>query len=199
MPEGLIGPGNGGRPPIANPGQGRALFADGTYGSSPFNVKALFSAGALPVAGGVGDWLRSEILSIVQARRIALEVSYDAAATTTGFAQLRVLTSSYQGDVAPVASDDVWFDAAASDGSISSGATAGAVPTGALWTAGFAYGQQTFQPMIAKVGPSTTNSAKARMKLSFDVADARWFMLLAREGGDPTHPGTLGIRVVAST
>jgi hypothetical protein len=205
MPEGLFGFTNGGRPPIANPGQRRILNTDGSYSSSPFNsgkpdtpFNGPAGTSSLPVAGGVGDWLRSEILAVVPCRRLTVEVAYNAhASTTTGFVQVMALLSSYHGAAAPLATDDVWFAEPASDGSLAVGATTGVMPSGSSFTKTFTYGVQTVVPLIVKVGPATTNSDKGRVRIPFDVTDARWFMLLAREAGDATNPGNLSIGVVA--
>lgn len=205
MTEGMIGRINGRSVPIANPGERKVLNTDGTYTASPFNsglstIPFNGAAGStpLPVAGGVGDWLRSQIVGVDVARRLALEVAYDAdAATTTGFVQLMLLASSAFDT--PLPGDDTWFALPASDGSITAGVTTGVLPTGTKFTKTATFGVQVFNALICKVGPVTANSDKERVRIPFDVTDARWAMVLAREGGDATHPGKLSLAFVGTT
>lgn len=202
MAEGMIGRINGRVVPVANPGERKILLVDGT-GPAPFNVpttptpfSGLAGTDVLPASG---QWLRSVILNVDVARRLAIEVAYNGHASgTAGYAQIIPLLSSAL-DL-PLAGDDVWFAPGDTDGSLTLGAlAAGTMPTGSDFTLDASWGIKQLSPLVIKAGLATAASAKSRIVVPIDVTAARWVQFLAREIGDTTNRGILNLAVVGTT
>ncbi len=181
--------------PVASVGVSTVLL---TAAGAPFSGAA--GPTVLPASGA---WTQSEILPVTQLRRLVVEVSYNAhSATTAGYPQIMVMLSCYGPSAetsadAPAIGDDVWFLPGITDGAVTAGAlAAGTIGAGSDYTVTAEWGAVDYHEMVVNCKKALATSDKIRMRLAFDVTDARWFALQAREIGDTTNRGILNLSVV---
>lgn len=194
MTQSHIGPMEHASTPIASAGIRNVLK---TAAGAPFSGAA--GTTVLPASGA---WTQSEVVPVRHLRRLVVEVFYNAhASTTTGYPQLLAMLSSAPPDsttgLPPAVGDDVWALTAVTDGVVTSAAlTAGTIGTGSDFTVTAEFGATDYHEQVINVKKALANSDKIRARLSFDVTDALWFMVQAREIGDTTNRGILNLAIV---
>lgn len=174
----------------------------------------LLTAAGVPFSGAAGTtvlpasgaWTQSEVRSVLPARRLVVEVAYNAhASTTAGYPQIIVMLSSVaasgvDGSPFPAIGDDVWFIPGVTDGVVTSAAlTAGAIGAGSDYTVTAEWGAVDYHEMVVNCKKALANSDKIRMRFSVDVTDAKFFALQAREIGDTTNRGILNLAIVGGS
>lgn len=194
MAQSIEGPMEHASTPIASAGVRNVLR---TAAFAPFSGAA--GTTVLPASGA---WTQSEVIAVRHLRRLVVEVFYNAhGSTTTGYPQLLAMLSSVAPDpttgLGPAVGDDVWGLTAVSDGVVTAGAlAAGTIGTGSDFTVSASFGACDYREQVINCKAALANSDKLRMRLSFDVTDALWFMLQAREIGDTTNRGILNLAIV---
>ena len=180
--------------------QGFVGNAHGSMGPAPMVGYAvdLRTSAALTSA-----WVASEVVNISEARRCTLLIAYDiAASASSARPQITVWGAAEDGTskgVAPaIASVDKWYapavlDAVATDAALTGTAVANFTPSVAETFRNYAVG-----PLSITLLPSVTASDKIRVALSLDVTHFRWLHVQAKELGDTSHLGTLGVKYVLS-
>ncbi len=142
-------------------------------------------------------WIAITPISVADARRCALRISYAADASgTSNRMQLRVMTcAEMDGDgSSPEVADDVWYPPTLIEATPTATILTGTVETGATITvADPAAGVVISYPGVWTIGSAAVaGTAVIRQKLVFDVSDDLWLYVAAKELGD-TDAGDLGI------
>jgi hypothetical protein len=143
-------------------------------------------------------WVVSAIISVADARRCALRISYAADAGGTGNrAQMRVMSCAEMGatGLAPVVATDVWYPPTLIDSTPTAGDLTGTVETGAVLSL-VNHGVVVARPGAWTLGDAADAGTQVdRYKLVFDVADDLWLYVAVKELGD-TDAGDLGTMAI---
>jgi hypothetical protein len=187
MGEGILGT-LGPHTPVPSVGEREALLTAAGV--------AFSGAAGTTVLPASGAWTQSAIHAVPDLRRLTIEASYNAhASTTTGYAEIIVMLCSQV--ALPAIGDDVWFVPGVTDGAVTAGAlAAGTIGSGSDYTVTASWGKAVYRPLVIQVGAALANSDKIRMRFDVDVTDARWFALQAREAGDSTNRGILNLAIL---
>lgn len=147
---------------------------------------SIFASAALAASGA---YTRSSIISVDAARFISLQCDYDPhASSTAGYPMIVPLVSN--ADDEPAAGDDSWFQMPITDGTLTAGTLAGAVPSGADYTLAQDQGVVTVYGLAVRLAASQANTNEYRQAVDLDVTRYRWFHFIVGEVGDTTNPGT---------
>lgn len=148
-------------------------------------------------------WVATEVVNVSEARRCTLLIAYDiAASAVSARPQITVWGACEDGTsrgVAPaIASVDKWYapavlDAVATDAALTGTAVSNFVPSVAETFRNYAAG-----PLSITLLPSVTALDKIRVALALDVTHFRWLHVQAKELGDTSHLGTLGVKYALS-
>lgn len=142
-------------------------------------------------------FVESAIVSVARARRATLYIAYSAVTSASNArAQFIVCVSGTK--VAPAIGADSWYTPAVIDAVATDAVMTGSVPSGF---------DQTVTPEFRNyaIGPASFTTIavdnatdKIRIALPIDVTGAKWMVLLAKELGDTSHPGTFAVDYVLS-
>lgn len=148
---------------------------------------AIFPSAALASSGA---WTRSSIVNVANARKIVLEIDYDAAAAS-GYPIILPLVSN--ADDQPAADADSWFQMSVWDGSITAGALTGTLATGSDFTLAANQGVCISHGLAVRLAASSGASDEHRIAIPLDVSAFKWFHFQAAEVGATGSPGTLAV------
>lgn len=144
-------------------------------------------------------WVATSVINVEDARRITLLISYTIGASASAARpQMTFWGSCEDGTaegVAPaIASVAKWYapgiiDSVTTDAALTGTAVASFVPSVAETFRNYAVG-----PLSVTLLPSVTAADVIAVALSLDVTSFRWFHMQAKELGDTSHLGTLGVK-----
>jgi hypothetical protein len=139
------------------------------------------------------EWVATPIVSVELARRGALWLAYDGqTSTSAGRPEIIVLTSGER--ARPALGDDAWYAPAVLDVAPTDAVIAGTLPTGADYTVTPSWRRMTAGGLVLRTFPTANATDKIRLAIPLDVTHARWMYVAAREVGDTTNVGALGLR-----
>jgi hypothetical protein len=153
-------------------------------------VSIIAALRANAVLAAAGAYVSAGIVDVRLARRVTLFCSYAAAAIGGRPGIIPLIAAA---NALPGAADDSWFPLAGWDGSITSGALAGALPAGQDFTATPNWGRLLHRAALYVPEPATVATDKLRTPFTFDVTNARWLQVLCAEDGVVGTPGSLAI------
>lgn len=169
------------------------LAGDEAHSASPRAAKGvkqtLLAATACAASGA---YVNAGRINLDGARQIGIMIDYDThASSTTGRPAMYVMVSA--SEVAPAAGDDDWFILTVNDGSVTSTALGGAVPSGADYTATPNWGLVVQDKLLLTTRATTAGSDELRQAWTINVTPWRWMQIAYGEHGDTTNAGTLAI------
>lgn len=163
-----------------------SLFKSATPAAANGELNSWVASAALAASGA---FTASSIISVDQARRLTLWVSYTMnASATAGYPQILVAQTAQE--TLPLTTDDVWYHSQVNDGSVSATLLTGSMPSSVDATIAPEWGSLTLRPVVYRLEGGDASTDKIRLKIPVDVQDARWCFLLYAEEGDSTNPGT---------
>lgn len=169
---------------------------------SRYNLKRADGVTALDgsvLPSSAGTWILTEIVNVKKARKLRVDIQYDAnAATTTGSPLVRVWTCAQALGAttsAPLSTDDVWSGPLITDGTVTATAVAGTKAAGLVEAHGPLQGLQVHRELTLQVPAVVANSAKLRCHVVLNVETDSFIMFEVAEGGDVTNRGSLRLYV----
>lgn len=148
-------------------------------------------------------WVATRVISVAGVRRVALLCAYNAhASASAARAQIRVMLSNELDTDGsnPDVADDVWYEPVIVDASPTATVLTGTKETGATMTpASSEHAVVVARPLAITLGDTTdAGTDRYRLRIVVDVTDAQFLYVAAKELGDTTNLGTLGIKVAVS-
>src|SRR3990167_4165548 len=152
------------------------MIGDSAHPAAPMAAKGvkreLLAAAAACAASGAYTYAGR--INCAHARGLSLMIDYDAhASATSGRPGLIIVGSA--SETAPASGDDDWFVLTATDGSLTSTALGGAVPTGADYTATPNWGLALYEKLLIVPRASSAGTDEYRLALPpINVTPWRW-------------------------
>lgn len=168
--------------PLANPEPDVVIFSTG---------------GAERTLEAAGAYARTDVVSVKDARTLAISIAYDAAGAG-GYPVLIPLASNAEEE--PAVGDDAWFTVPVSDGLVTTTTLAGALASGADFTQAPGLGLvdvrgTAIKPMAGASGASD----EVRVLVLLHVAPYRWIHFQIAEVGATGTPGAAKISASVGT
>jgi hypothetical protein len=111
------------------------------------------------------------VLETMGARRLNIWLQVDYAAANDVVALLVMVSPA---TTKPAPGDDVWYVPAFFDGSVTAGTLAGAIPSGADYTAAPDFARCLHRQLEIRTEPADNATDELRTLISIDVSAARW-------------------------
>lgn len=147
------------------------------------------TSGAELTLAASGDWTRSDIISVMDAREIVLLIAYDPSTSSGGYPHIVPLVSCNQAQ--PAAGDDSWYMPGVTDGTVTEVSADTGLPSGADYTAVPGYGEVLYRPIMLRCDAADNASDEIRLAIRLNVAPYRWLHLICAEKGLTANPGAL--------